>query len=295
MKKRETVCTDRTPQVTEWNRFKRVFFARGVVVFGLAVLVLLLLTATFAEWLAPYSPYKQEMGNALQPISGQHLLGTDQFGRDTLSRLIFGSRTAIVVGFISVALAAFVGIVLGVVAGYFGKLTGMVIMRFIDTLMPFPLILLALLIAALLGGGMKNLIISLAIATIPPYARIMNGETLCLKENDFVLALRSMGASHFRIIFGHILPNAFPAMMVLMSLQLGQIILTEASLSFLGIGIEPPGAAWGSMVNDGYRYLLTNPVLSITPGICIMVVVFAFNMVGDGLTDALNPKLRGVL
>jgi ABC-type dipeptide/oligopeptide/nickel transport system permease subunit len=287
--------TEISRQVTEWQRFKRVFFARGVVVFGLVVLVLLLLTAIFAEWLAPYNPYQQEMGNALQPVSWQHLLGTDQFGRDTLSRLIHGSRTAIVVGFISVALAAFIGIVLGVVAGYFGKITGLIIMRFIDTLMPFPLILLALLIAALLGGGMKNLIISLAIATIPPYARIMNGETLSLKENDYVLALRSMGASHLRIIFNHILPNAFPAIMVLMTLQLGQIILTEASLSFLGIGIEPPGAAWGSMVNDGYRYLLTNPVLSITPGVCIMVVVFAFNMVGDGLTDALNPKLRGIL
>jgi peptide/nickel transport system permease protein len=152
-----------------------------------------------------------------------------------------------------------------------------------------------LLIAALLGGGMKNLILALAVATTAPYARIMYAQTLSIKENDYILALRSMRASHFRIIFNHILPNAFPAIMVLMTLQLGQLILTEASLSFLGIGIEPPHAAWGSMVNDGYRFLLTNPILSITPGICIMVVVFAFNMVGDGLTDALNPRLRGIL
>ena len=290
-----TVFSEVPPRVTEWQRFRRVFFSRGVVVFGLVVLVSFLLAALFAEWLAPYNPYRQEMGSALQPISGQHLLGTDQFGRDTLSRLIYGSRTALMVGFISVFLAAFMGITLGVIAGYFGKTTGLIIMRFIDTMMPFPLILLALLIAALLGGGMKNLIVALAIATIPPYARIMNGETLSIKENDYILALRSMGSGHARIIFNHILPNAFPAIMVLMTLQLGQLILTEASLSFLGIGIEPPHAAWGSMVNDGYRFMVTNPVLSITPGVCIMAVVFAFNMVGDGLTDALNPRLRGIL
>lgn len=199
------------------------------------------------------------------------------------------------VGFISVSLAAFMGITLGVVAGYFGKATGMIIMRLIDTIMPFPLILLALLIASLLGGGMQNLILALAIATTAPYARIMYAQTLSIKENDYILALRSMRASHLRIIFNHILPNAFPAIMVLMTLQLGQLILTEASLSFLGIGIEPPHAAWGSMVNDGYRFLLTSPILSITPGVCIMFVVFAFNMVGDGLTDALNPRLRGIL
>ena len=295
MEKGNAALSEIPPRVTEWQRFRRVFFARGVVVFGLAVLVLLLLVAVFAPQLAPYNPYKQEMGNALQPVSRQHLLGTDQFGRDTLSRLIYGSRTALMVGFISVSLAAFIGITLGVIAGYFGKMTGLVIMRFIDTMMPFPLILLALLIAALLGGGMKNLIISLAIATIPPYARIMNGETLSIKENDYILALRSMGSGHARVIFSHILPNAFPAIMVNMTLQLGQLILTEASLSFLGIGIEPPGAAWGAMVNDGYRYLIRNPVLSFAPGMAIMLVVFAFNMVGDGLRDALDPRLRGLL
>ena len=199
------------------------------------------------------------------------------------------------VGFISVSLAAFMGITLGVIAGYFGKLTGLIIMRIIDTMMAFPLILLALMIAALLGGGIKNLILSLAVATIPPYARIMNGQTLSIKEHDYISALRSMGAGHLRIIFTHILPNAFPAIMVQMTLMLGHLILTEASLSFLGIGIEPPTAAWGSMVNDGYRFLLTNPVLSFAPGACIMAVVFAFNMVGDGLTDALDPRLRGTL
>jgi peptide/nickel transport system permease protein len=290
-----TAVLEMPPRVTEWQRFRRVFFSRRVVFFGLVVLVSFLLAALFAEWLAPYNPYRQEMGNALQPISGKHLLGTDQFGRDTLSRLIYGSRTALMVGFISVSLAAFMGITLGVIAGYFGKATGMIIMRFIDTLMPFPLILLALLIAALLGGGMKNLILALAVATIAPYARIMYAQTLSIKENDYILALRSMGAGHPRIIFDHVLPNAFPAIMVQMTLQLGQLILTEASLSFLGIGIEPPLAAWGSMVNDGYRFLLTNPILSLMPGACIMVVVFAFNMVGDGLTDALDPRLRGTL
>jgi peptide/nickel transport system permease protein len=283
------------PPNTNWLRFRRVFFSRPAVVFGLVVLAILLLTTVFANWLAPYDPYQQNMANTLKLPSAQHILGTDQFGRDTLSRLIYGSRTAMTIGFISVSVAAIIGITLGALAGYFGGPTGMIAMRFVDTLMSFPLVLLALMIAAVLGGGMKNVIIALSIATIPPYARVMNGETLSIKENDYIAAIRNMGASKIRIIMRHILPNAFPPIMVLMTLQLGQIILAEASLSFLGIGIESPGAAWGSMVSDGYRFLRTNPVLSFAPGAAIMLVVFAFNMVGDGLTDVLDPRLRGTL
>jgi ABC-type dipeptide/oligopeptide/nickel transport system permease subunit len=151
------------------------------------------------------------------------------------------------------------------------------------------------MIAALLGGGITNVVIALSIATIPAYARVMNGQTLSIKENDYIMALKSLGASDIRIIFEHILPNSFAPVLVIMTLQLGQLIITEASLSFLGIGIQSPEAAWGSMIYDGYRYLLTNPLLSFAPGICIMLVVFAFNMVGDGLSDTLDPKLRGTL
>jgi peptide/nickel transport system permease protein len=284
-----------TKKLGEWQRFRRVFFSRKMVIFGLAVLGILALSAIFAPWLAPYDPYKQDMSSTLLQPSWDHLLGTDGFGRDTLSRIIYGTRTALTIGFCAVAIAATVGVTLGVLAGYFGGVTNMVIMRCIDALMPFPMILLALVIAAVLGGGVTNVILALGIATIAPYARVMNGQALSIKENEYIKAQRAIGSGNRRIIFRHILPNAFPPIIVLMTFELGGLILAEATLSFLGIGIAAPGAAWGSMVNDGYRYLLTNPVLSISPGVAIILVVFAFNMVGDGLRDALDPGLRGTL
>ena len=263
---------------------------------GLLVLFLLAVTAIFAPLLAPYDPYKQDMRSTLQQPSSEHLLGTDSLGRDTLSRLIYGSRTTILVGFATTGFAAVIGMILGLVAGYFNsKIINNVIMRIMDLILSFPMIIFALFMAALLGGGIQNVIIALAISALPGYARVMHGLTLSTKENDYVLAEQAMGSSDRRIMFLHILPNALPPMIVLITLQLGTIILAEAGLSFLGIGIKPPGAAWGAMVNDGYRYLITNPVLSFAPGIAIMLVVFAFNMVGDGLRDALDPRLRGII
>jgi peptide/nickel transport system permease protein len=283
------------PRVSAWRRFRRVFFQRKLVMFGLVVLLLLLFTAIFAEWLAPHDPYRGNLADSLSQPSRQYPLGTDIQGRDTLSRLIFGARTALLVGFVTVGIAAIVGITLGLVAGHFGGFIGMIIMRIMDALMGFPMLLLALVIAAVLGSGIHNVIIALSVATTPGYARTMYGLTLSIRENDYVLAQRAMGASSLRIVAGHILPNALPPMIVLVTLQLGTLILAEAGLSFLGIGIKPPGAAWGAMVLDGSRYLLTNPVLSFAPGLAIMLVVFAFNMVGDGLRDALDPRLRGLL
>ncbi len=284
-----------TLRISEWRRFQRVFFSRKIVVFGLAVLVLLFITAIFANWLAPYDPYAQDLDNILLQPNHQHLLGTDPIGRDTLSRLIFGSRTALIVGFVSLAISSSIGITLGLLAGYFGGIVNNVIMRLMDILMPFPMIVLALLVASVLGGGIQNVILALGIATIPGYVRVMCGMALSIKESDYVLAERSLGANHLRVMVRHILPNAFAPIIVVMTLQLGFLILSEASLSFLGIGIRPPGAAWGAMVNEGYRYLLKNPVLSMAPGAAIMLVVFAFNLVGDGLRDALDPRLRGTL
>lgn len=284
-----------SPRVSEWRRFRRVFFSRGVVVFGLIVLLALLFAAIFAPKLAPYDPYKPGVAGSLLQPSKEHPLGTDLLGRDTLSRLIYGSRTALMVGFISVGIASVIGITLGIISGYFGGLVNMFIMRTMDAFMCFPMILLALVIAAVLGGGIHNVIIALSVAIIPGYARVMHGLTLSIRENDYILAERAMGASNTRTLLRHVLPNALPPLIVLMTLQLGSLILAEAGLSFLGIGIEPPGAAWGSMVNDGYKYLLRNPVLSFAPGLAIMLVVFAFNMVGDGLRDALDPRLRGII
>jgi ABC-type dipeptide/oligopeptide/nickel transport system permease subunit len=297
------------PRVSEWRRFKRVFFQRKLVGFGLVVLLLLVFTAIFADdWfiavfqgrdaeplLAPHDPYRGNLADSLSQPSRQYLLGTDIQGRDTLSRLIFGARTALLVGFVTVGIAALVGITLGLIAGHFGGVISTIIMRSMDALMGFPMLLLALMIAAVLGGGIHNVIVALSIATIPGYARTMYGLSLSIRENDYVLAQRAMGANSVRTLAGHILPNALPPMIVLVTLQLGTLILAEAGLSFLGIGIRPPGAAWGAMVLDGSRYLLTNPVLSFAPGLAIMLVVFAFNMVGDGLRDALDPRLRGLL
>jgi len=283
------------PQVSEWRRFRRVFFQRRMVIFGLFILLILGFTAIFADWLAPYDPYKQDLNNILLQPSKAHLLGTDAIGRDTLSRLIYGTRTALTVGFLAMAISASIGVTLGIIAGYFGGITNIVIMRFTDVLMPFPMIVLALLIAALLGGGIHNVILALGIATVPVYTRVTCGMALSIRENDYIMAERAMGASHMRMIMRHVLPNAFPPIIVVITLQLGFLILSEASLSFLGIGIEPPGAAWGAMVNEGYRYLVKLPILSFAPGAAIMLVVFAFNMVGDALRDALDPRLRGTL
>ncbi len=300
VKKHSDIAFSEAPvRVSEWRRFRRVFFERRLVTFGLVVLVLMLIAAIFAPLLAPYDPYELGPGERLLQPSSKHLLGTDLLGRDTLSRLIYGARTALMVGFISVFISGIIGIPLGVIAGYFGGITNMVIMRAMDALMCFPMLLLALVLAAVLReyaiSGIWVVIIALSVAVIPGYARVTHGVTLSIKENDYILAQRAMGSSNMRVMFRHILPNAFPPLIVLMTMQLGALILAEAGLSFLGIGIDPPGAAWGAMVFDGYKYLASNPVLWLAPGIAIALVVFAFNTVGDGLRDALDPRLRGLL
>ncbi|MFP4642662.1 MAG: ABC transporter permease [Dehalococcoidia bacterium] len=236
------------PRVSELKRLRRVFLSRGMVVFGLVVLVLLVITAIFANWLAPYDPYKPGVGAPLIGPCNDHLLGTDSLGRDILSRIIYGSRTALMVGFIAVGFGAITGITLGVIAGHFGGILNMIIMRGVDALMCFPMLLLALVVAAVLGSGIGNVIIALGIALIAPYARVTHGLVLSIRENDYIMAERAMGAGDLRIMFRHLLTNAFPPLIVLVTLQLGAAILAEAGLSFLGIGIEPPGAAWGAMV-----------------------------------------------
>jgi ABC-type dipeptide/oligopeptide/nickel transport system permease subunit len=280
---------------SEFRRFLRVFLGRKVVIFGAVIILLLIITAICATLFAPYDPYKQSLGEALQGPSGTHLLGTDPLGRDELSRIIYGTRISLLVGIVSVGAAAVIGMMLGLVAGYFGGFFNTVIMRFIDALMAIPPIMLALAIAAALGGGLMNVMISLGISLIPTQARLMRGQVLTVKQADYVTAGEVIGASNMRIMLKHIFPNCLPPLIVLITLNLGVAILAEAALSFLGVGIRPPGAAWGSMVNDGYRYLLSNPVLSFSPGLAIMLVVHAFNFVGDGLRDALDPRLRGTI
>ena len=283
------------PRTKEFRRFMRVFFSRNVVIFGMIIIVIFLFTAAFAPQLAPYDPYKSDLGNTFAKPSGAHLLGTDNFGRDTLSRIIYGTRVSLMVGVIAVGIAASAGMILGLIAGYFGGWWNIIIMRLMDALMAFPMILLALLITSVLGGGLFNVMVALGISLMPGYARIMCGQVLTLKENDYVLAGRSIGASDLHVMIRHIFPNSIPPILVMVTMMMGATIIAEAGLSYLGIGVELTTATWGGMINDGYQFLIRAPILSFAPGIAIMLVVFGFNMVGDGLRDALDPKLRGVI
>jgi peptide/nickel transport system permease protein len=283
------------PKINEGWRIIKVMVGRKVVVAGIIVIFLSIIAAIFSPQLSPYDPNEPDLVNSLLKPSWQHLLGTDSLGRDTLSRIIYGARTSMIIGLSAVAIAAALGITLGLIAGYSGGILYTVIMRFIDAFMAFPMIMLILVIAAMLGQGMVNIIVALGIGMMAGYARLLCGQVLSVKENDYIIAEKSLGANNLRIMFRHILPNCLAPLIVMMTMMLGGAILAEAGLSFLGIGINPPTPAWGAMVNNGYRYLLSDPVLSFAPGVAIMLVVFAFNMVGDGLRDALDPKLRGTL
>ena len=283
------------PRRNEFRRFLRVFLGRGVVVFGLVILLFFVVVTIFAPWIAPYDPYDNDVGNALLQPSNSHFLGTDILGRDILSRVIYGARTSLMIGLFVVGISTIVGTILGILAGYYGGWVYTVIMRLIDAYMAFPMIILALVVASILGGGIKNVVIALSVAMMPGYARLMCGQALSVKENDYIMAERSMGAANLRVMVRHVIPNCLSPLIVMVTMMIGSVILAESGLSFLGVGITPPTAAWGSMVNEGRPYLLSQPALSFAPGIAIMFAVFAFNMVGDGLRDALDPSLRGIL
>jgi peptide/nickel transport system permease protein len=291
----QTETATRQRRLEGWRHFIMVLFQRKVVIFGAVVILLLIITAIFAPLIAPYDPYEQNLQETLQQPSWGHILGTDALGRDTLSRIIYSSRISLLVGIVSVGIAAGVGILLGLIAGFFGRWLNMIIMRFVDALMSIPPIILALAIATALGGGINNVIIGIGVSLVPVYCRTMCGLVLSIKQTDYIMAGRLIGASNLRIMFSDILPNSLPPFLVLITLQLGLAILAEAGLSFLGLGITPPGAAWGSMIASGYTYLLSRPILSLAPGICIIITVLAFNLLGDGVRDALDPRLRGTI
>jgi len=292
----ETPTITETPiRVTEFRRFNRVFFSRWIVTSGLVMILILTIIAIFAPLLAPYNPSSTSLEETLQPPSLQHLLGTDTLGRDTLTRIMYGARTSLMIGLVVVFSSSIIGFLLGLVAGYVGGWSYTIIMRIMDALMAFPMILLALMIASLLGGGILNVIIALTVSLVPVSARLMCGQVITAKENDYIMAERSMGASHSLVMFRHLLPNCFPPLIVMVTMVMGEVILAEAGLSFLGLGVSPPTAAWGSMISDGRNYLLRAPILSFAPGFALMIAVFGFTMVGDGLRDALDPRLRGVI
>jgi peptide/nickel transport system permease protein len=229
----------------------------------------------------------------LQGISLQHPFGTDALGRDLLSRIIYGARASLSVGLVSTAIAGGIGIGLGLMAGYFGKWVDAVIMRIMDAMMSIPVVILALFIGSILGKGLGNIMLCIGIVMMPSYARLTRGQVLSVKQLDYVTAGKIGGATRFKNAIKHILPNCLAPNLVLMTMNLGTAILTEAALSYLGMGINPPTASWGAMVSGGYRYLNTNPHIAIIPGIFIIITVWSFNVCGDALRDAMDPKLRG--
>jgi len=282
-------------EVSEFRRVARVMSRRPVVVGGAVVILMLIATALFAPLIAPCDPYEQNLQIRLEQPTRAHPLGTDELGRDLLSRIVYGARISLLVGIVAVTIAGAIGMALGLVAGYAGGWTNTVIMRFADALLALPPLVLMLAIAAVLGGGLFNVLVAIGISMMPTYCRLMCGQVAALKESEYITAARSMGAGKMRVMLRHLLPNAFPPLLVLLSINLGTAIMQEASLSFLGIGILPPMAAWGGMVSSGYRFLLTNPLISFAPGCAILLVVLAFNMAGDGLRDALDPRLKGIV
>jgi ABC-type dipeptide/oligopeptide/nickel transport system permease subunit len=282
-------------QYSEGRRILKVFFGRKLAVIGLVIIVLLIITAIAAPWLAPYNPYTTDVAHRLQSPSTQHLLGTDSIGRDILSRVIYGARTSLLVGLGAVGLATLVGQALGLIAGYFGGLVHHIIMRLIDALMAIPMILIAMILASVLGGGIRNVILALAVGMVSGHCRMMCAQVLSVKQNDYILAGRAVGMSNLRLMLSEIMPNAYSPLFIVITIGLGAAILAEASLSYLGIGIPITIPSWGGMVNDGQKYLFTNPIIAFAPGVAIMLTVFGFNMMGDGLRDALDPRLRGVI
>ncbi len=264
------------------------------------LLVLLVLPGIFADQVAPYSPTSGSVKNRLIPPVWQdggtwdHLLGTDKVGRDILSRIIHGARISLIVALVSIALGAFVGVTLGLVAGYFGGNIDHLIMRLVDITLALPSILLALVLATVMTPGFTSVVIIISLVIWARYARMVRGESLALKEQDFIARATVSGASHFRIITRHLLPNVVNSLIVLATLEVGQVIIFEASLSFLGVGIPPPNPAWGLMVADGRVLVITAWWVSFFPGLAILLTVLSMNLLGDWVRDRLDPRLRNV-
>jgi peptide/nickel transport system permease protein len=262
-----------------------------LAVVGLVIILIQVLMAVLAPWLATHDPVKQNLANSELPIFSEgHWLGTDNYGRDMWSRIVYGARISLVVGIVAVSLGLIGGVTLGLLAGYYKKLDGP-IMRIVDLLFAFPGILLAMLIIAVLGTGLINVAIAISIWSIPTCARIVRGSVLSIKKREYILAMKSLGASDARIILKHILPNCLAPIIVFATMRMATAILSTASLSYLGLGAQPPTPEWGAMIAAGQDFMWTSPHMTIIPGVAIMLVVFAFNVVGDGLRDALDPNM----
>jgi len=270
------------------SRFRRnkVAVASGMVITGFVVM------AIFAPWLAPFGPLEQDLTNNYARPSLENPLGTDELGRDTLSRLLYGSRVSLGIAVSSVIIGVFVGAVLGLVAAYSGGVVDSVIMRVMDVMLALPGILLGIAIVVVLGNGVINTVIAVAVFSVPTFARLVRGSALAVLQLDYIMASRGLGASGVRIVLAHVVPNSLTPLIVQSTLQLGVAILIASGLSFLGLGVQPPNPEWGAMLSKGRELVRSTPVAAFAPGMAITVLVLSFSLLGDGLRDALDPKLK---
>jgi len=290
----EEIVNTRRPAENDsalYGLMKRLFRNKAAV-FGLIIIALMFLCALFAPMLATYDFAKQDLPSMLQPPSKAHIFGTDEFGRDIYSRIVYGSRVSLEVGFLAVGISLLAGLVLGSVAGYYGRTLDSVICALIDIALAFPMTLLAIAIIAILGPGLFNVCLAIALSSWGSFARIVRGQFLSLKNQEFVEAAKILGYSDVRIIFRHILPNSLAPLVVLTTLEVPKAIIVEATLSFLGLGIQPPLPSWGSIMSSGRSFLFDAPWITVFPGVMIILVVMGFNLFGDALRDTLDPRLR---
>lgn len=270
-------------------------FLRGnpLAFLGTIVIFISVFLSLSASFLPIQDPIQQDLPNRLKAPSAQHIFGTDNYGRDVLSRVIWGGRISLLVGILSVVIGSLIGVTLGIISGYFGKYIDMLVMRITDILLSFPALLLAMAICAAIGSSLWNVVIAISIVTVPRFSRLVRGATLAIKEVDFVEAARALGQNPVKIILFHVLPNVLSPILVLATLWIPAAIITESSLSFLGLGIMPPTPTWGNIISEGKSYLQNAPWISIFSGISIVLVVMAFNFVGDAVRDAFDPRLKG--
>ncbi|MDR2356639.1 MAG: ABC transporter permease [Oscillospiraceae bacterium] len=271
-----------------WKQLKK----NKIAVIALFVIVVVVLVAVLSPLLAPYPYDQQDVLHPFAPSSGEHLLGTDRLGRDVLSRLIYGSSQSLQVGTISTGIAAVAGIIVGAIAGYYGGWKDNLIMRLLDIYQSIPMFLLCVTLAAVLGPSLRNAVIAIGIGSVPGFARLMRASILSVREMEYIEAAKSINAGNGRIILKHIIPNAISPLIVAITMGIGSSALAGAGLSFIGLGVQPPIPEWGAMISDARNFMRDHGTLALYPGICVMITVLAFNLLGDGLRDALDPRLK---
>ncbi|MGD9566706.1 MAG: ABC transporter permease [Sedimentibacter sp.] len=291
-KKTENIEAEIADAESTWDKFKNMIKSNKLAAVSLIIILIFCFYAIFAPFMAPYDPTIQDYENVRAIPSMEHLLGTDELGRDVFSRIIYGARISLVIGLVPTSISMVIGTILGLMAGFLGKKVDFVIMRLADIMLAFPSLLLAMVVMYTLGSSLVNIFIALSVVSWAGTARVVRSQTLSLKEKEFVEAARSIGVKNSIIMLRHIFPNCLPSLIVLFTMNIPSSILSESSLSFLGIGAQPPTSSWGLMVVNGKQWLFSEPWIAIAPGVAILIIVLAFNFLGDGLRDAIDPYMK---